>query len=62
MNDFARITTPRVLAVCTAFVLGASAAGAASTAIVPGPDSDYTLALEKIDEYSFEKDGCGGIA
>jgi hypothetical protein len=62
MNDFARITTPRVLAVCTAFFLGASAAGAASKTIVAGPDSDYTLDIDKIGEYSFEKDGCGGIA
>ena len=49
-------------AVALAVVLGASLAHAASREIVAGPDSDYSLAIEKVAEYSFEKDGCGGIA
>ena len=49
-------------AVALAVVLGASLAHAASREIVAGPDSDYSLSIEKVAEYSFEKDGCGGIA
>lgn len=51
-----------VLAACAIFVLGASAAGAASTTIVAGPDNDHTLTIAKVAEYDFSKDGCGGIA
>jgi len=49
-------------AVALAVVLGASLAHAASREIVAGPDSDYSLSIEKVAEYSFEKNGCGGIA
>jgi hypothetical protein len=62
MNAMERKTTVRVFTTCTAFVLGASAAGAASTEIVPGPDSTNALTLTKTAEYSFAKNGCGGIA
>lgn len=62
MNAIERKTEFRALAVCLVLLLGASATRAASTVIIAGPDSTNTLTLTKTAEYSFEKDGCGGIA
>lgn len=62
MNAIERQTESRALAVCMVLLLGASATRAASTVIEPGPDTTNTLTLTKTAEYSFAKDGCGGIA
>ena len=62
MDALERTTESCALAICAALALAAPLAPAASREIVAGPDSDYTLALTKTAEYSFEKDGCGGIA
>jgi len=44
------------------FLLGVSGVRAAGNEIAVGPDSTNTLQISKIAEYTFAKDGCGGIA
>ncbi len=62
MNAIDRKTEALALAACLVLLLGSSAARAASTEIVAGPDSTNALTLTKTAEYSFAKAGCGGIA
>ena len=53
---------PHARIVALAAVVSAAAAQAAGRGIAAGPDTTNALALAKVGEVSFAKDGCGGIA